>query len=557
MSMAAFSSPQHIMVCAAHMWGHTRALAILTARMVKLRSVTITFYVAAKLYDRTKAEIAGDTSPDDSDLLKRIRLVRIEQGDELIDPAVYRDGVLQTWDKLRNGHSIDCETVCSTPYALNLRVEPVSAFVIDGFTVEIFNVLFAQREAALIPATLKLYVWAPVSMAYFLAVHRKDVLPLVEEMAAREGISANDAAHAVFAQPKGRLIHCPGLPPMYDYELEPQALPFPPELCSRIWIQVGRMLQQTDGLITMDAATYNPAVTSAMREWFAETGRKVYYAGPLITSAQQPCSPSLFVGEDSADIKAFLDRQLAHRGENSVLLISFGSMFWPMDSTKLFAVLTVLIEQKVSFLMTRPSPYAQISDEILAKLQAYEDAFIANWIPQLAVLEHPATGWCLTHGGHNSVLESIYAGVPMIVWPVAADQEPNAVHLTDNLGIAYELLEVRLGAALGPIFRTGRKITGTVDAVVQEFRDVLARAFGPDGEAKRVRLQAVRERLRDAWADGGEGDDARGIARREVESFLDTVTCLDSSAPRVPSDQVVHSVEELGSSTHTRAVSFE
>ena len=82
-----------------------------------------------------------------------------------------------------------------------------------------------------------------------------------------------------------------------------------------------RMLQQTDGLITMDAAAYNPAITSAMREWFAETGRKVYYAGPLITSAQRPCSPSLFVGQDSANIKAFLDRQLTRHGENSVLLV--------------------------------------------------------------------------------------------------------------------------------------------------------------------------------------------------------------------------------------------
>ena len=82
--------------------------------------------------------------------------------------------------------------------------------------------------------------------------------------------------------------------------------------------------------------------------------------------------------------------------------------------------------------MTRPSPYAQIPDAFLAKLRDYQDAFIAEWIPQLAVLEHPvsvlsyrsanfrltkglpqATGWYLTHGGHNSVLESIYAGVPM------------------------------------------------------------------------------------------------------------------------------------------------
>ncbi|KAJ8495343.1 hypothetical protein ONZ51_g1760 [Trametes cubensis] len=489
------------------MTGHTRALAILAARMVKLRFVSITFCVASKLYDRTKAEIASDVPPNDYEPLARIRLVRIEQGEDLIDPAVYRDNFLQTWDQLRNGHFIECETAAGTPYTLKIRAEPLSACVVDGFAVEIFDALLAQRETAKLPAALKLYVWAPVSMAYFLAVFREDMLPLVEEMVARENVSVNDAAYTVF-------------PPMYDYELQPQALAIPPELCSRIWVRIGRMLQQTDGLITMDAAAYNPAVTSAMREWFAETGRKVYYAGPLITSAQRPCSPSLFVGQDSANIKAFLDRQLTRHGENSVLLISFGSMFWPMDSAKLFAILNVLIEQKVPFLMTRPSPYAQIPDAFLAKLQNYQDAFIANWIPQLAVLEHPATGWYLTHGGHNSVLESIYAGVPMIVWPVVADQEPNAVHLSDNLDVAYELLEVRLGAALEPTFRTSRELTGTVDAVTTEFRDVLARALGADGGAKRARLQGLRERLRDAWAQDGQGDDEKGVARREVESFF-------------------------------------
>ena len=67
----------------------------------------------------------------------------------------------------------------------------------QGFAVEIFDALLAQRETAKLPAALKLYVWAPVSMAYFLAVFREDMLPLVEEMVARENVSVNDAAYTV------------------------------------------------------------------------------------------------------------------------------------------------------------------------------------------------------------------------------------------------------------------------------------------------------------------------------------------------------------------------
>ena len=52
-----------------------------------------------------------------------------------------------------------------------------------------------------------------------------------------------------------------------------------------------------------------------------------------------------------------------------------------------------------------------------------------------------------------------------ILWPIAADQPVNAIHLTDHIGAAYELIEVRDGAGLGPILRNGKTPTGTLDAV--------------------------------------------------------------------------------------------
>ena len=35
------------------------------------------------------------------------------------------------------------------------------------------------------------------------------------------------------------------------------------------------------------------------------------------------------------------------------------------------------------------------------------------WIPQQVVLQHPAVGWFLTHGGVGSFHESVMAQVPM------------------------------------------------------------------------------------------------------------------------------------------------
>lgn len=92
----------------------------------------------------------------------------------------------------------------------------------------------------------------------------------------------------------------------------------------------------------------------------------------------------------------------------------------------------------------------------------------------------------------------------------------NAIHLSETLNVAYELIEVRHGSGAGKIYRNGRTPVGTIEAVMAEMRDVLDRAFGEDGARKRKNLLALRETLRAAWAEDG-------VARRDVEAFLDDI----------------------------------
>ena len=101
-----------------------------------------------------------------------------------------------------------------------------------------------------------------------------------------------------------------------------------------------------------------------------------------------------------------------------------------------------------------------------------------------------------------------------IVWPISADQPLNAIHLSENLDVGYELIEVRHGVGAGKIYRNGRVPVATVDAVKAEMRDVLERAYSEEGARKRSNVLSVQKKLQAAWAEDG-------IARREVEAFLD------------------------------------
>ncbi|EOA26036.1 hypothetical protein CARUB_v10019444mg [Capsella rubella] len=61
---------------------------------------------------------------------------------------------------------------------------------------------------------------------------------------------------------------------------------------------------------------------------------------------------------------------------------------------------------------------------------------ISSWAPQAEILAHQAIGGFITHCGWNSILESVVSGVPMIAWPLFAEQKMNATLLNEELGIA-------------------------------------------------------------------------------------------------------------------------
>ncbi|XP_027062814.2 UDP-glycosyltransferase 71E1-like [Coffea arabica] len=88
-----------------------------------------------------------------------------------------------------------------------------------------------------------------------------------------------------------------------------------------------------------------------------------------------------------------------------------------------------------------PSEYENL-DEVLPEGFLQRTATVGKvigWAPQAAVLSHPAMGGFVSHCGWNSILESVWCGVPVATWPLYAEQQENAFLMVKDLAMAVEI----------------------------------------------------------------------------------------------------------------------
>jgi len=163
-----------------------------------------------------------------------------------------------------------------------------------------------------------------------------------------------------------------------------------------------------------------------------------------------PVGPIIQMGsidhENGMECLRWLDEQ----EPKSVLYVSFGSGgTLSQDQLNELAFGLELSGQKFLWVVRAPSGAvnsAYFGAETKDPLQFLPQGFlertkqqglvVPSWAPQIQVLGHSATGGFLSHCGWNSVLESVVQGVPVIAWPLFAEQSLNAAILTDDLKVA-------------------------------------------------------------------------------------------------------------------------
>ncbi|PSR79622.1 hypothetical protein PHLCEN_2v6923 [Hermanssonia centrifuga] len=512
------STKSHILLAAYQAWGHTRPLCTLAARIVKSRSILVTLVTTRPFFDRVEKEISRNFSPEETSLKSRIRLVALATNEaNPMDIMSLNISFATAYETLAKEEPLTC---FKTGEQLPAVPSP------DVAILDIFAEMMLRSVRKLSKKPVKVYCWmsASATSAYTLfgPAHRNtsgNLRATLEEEAQRTGKSLPEVAEEFFTEVKGKVIHVPGLPPMYDYELSPQEMVIKgPPILGPLQLAAVELINECDGILVATPECYEPTETvRAMREWFAETSRPVYAFGPMLP----PFGQNATVNEkkqsaNSGEIDELLERALKTHGEHSLVYISFGSVFWSVEPEKIWAFLDVMIEKKIPFIMSHGSPFAQVPDSVKEKVNAFGLGVLSPWSPQQAILAHPATGWFVTHCGFNSIMESLSFGVPMICWPYQADQPQNAVHLTDNLEVAYELIEVRNSLGLKPIYRNGKSSVGTIEAVREEAHRVLDSAFGEDGAKKRAKAVELQTAFEDVWAEGGS-------SLADLNRFLDTI----------------------------------
>ncbi|KAI0745365.1 UDP-Glycosyltransferase/glycogen phosphorylase [Earliella scabrosa] len=496
--------------------GHTRPMIHLAARIVKLRPVTLTMLTTDSFYERVKIELSRSFDGNEEEYATRLRV--IAAGDVVFIRSDEADqGFVSAWKTLIE----ERELVCTKTGVRYPPVPKPKAVILDFFSVDAFD-----SVKSLSGDSVKVYSWEPGSTSALFHLFgpenlggKGNIRIKAEEQARATGRSYEEVAMEMTFGTEGKVVRIPGMPPMYDYEYYPQDFPMPKDMGSKIFPRVYETLEKSDGILLFTPESYEPEAVAAAREWFAATGRHAYTTGPLLPSGSKSAAVAneQKLSNESNEIVTFLDETLKTSGEKSLVYISFGSMLWPVKTPeKVWAFLDVLMELKLPFILSHASPMAAIPDEVKEKVKVYGKAILSPWTPQQLILDHPALGWFVAHGGHNGVTEAISAGVPQIFWPFTGDQPLNAIHYTDNLQIGYELLEVRSGHGLKPIYRTGYTPKGTIEAVKAEAREVLAKAFGEDGAQKRARLQELRKKVTSEWEEGGS-------SKRDVCALLDSL----------------------------------
>ncbi|KAK6147035.1 hypothetical protein DH2020_017947 [Rehmannia glutinosa] len=177
----------------------------------------------------------------------------------------------------------------------------------------------------------------------------------------------------------------------------------------------------------------------------------------------------------------------------SVLYVSFGSVV-QTNKEVIEEIAQGLLLSEVNFIWAIRPQIVSYTDDTRVLPAGFEDdvkdrGLIVPWCNQIDVLSNRAVGGFLTHCGWNSILESIWCGVPMICYPVTYDQPTNRKLVVDDWKVGINLCD---GVSLNreEVAEKIKKLMSgeTSDGIktqMKNIRNITHNALAKDGSSER------------------------------------------------------------------------
>lgn len=238
-----------------------------------------------------------------------------------------------------------------------------------------------------------------------------------------------------------KLVHFPGMPSIRALDMPVMFQDKETEM-SKVRQYQFKRIAEGKGVLVNSFDWLETKALKALKDGVCVPGRptpKVYCIGPLINDGKKT------VNDEKHECLSWLDAQ----PQQSVVFLCFGSK-GAFSEAQLKEIACGIESSGQRFLWAVRSPPEEQSKFLEPDLERLLPAgflertrdrgmVVKSWVPQAEVVQHKAIGAFVTHCGWNSTLEAIMSGLPMICWPLYAEQSLNKVFMVEEMKIAVPL----------------------------------------------------------------------------------------------------------------------
>jgi UDP:flavonoid glycosyltransferase YjiC (YdhE family) len=297
------------------------------------------------------------------------------------------------------------------------------------------------------------------------------------------------------------LVHCPGMPPIRALDM-PRIMQDKESDPTKVLVHLFGRIPEAAGVLVNTFEWLEPGALKALADGGVVPGRtmrKVYCIGPMVNDGKKESG-------ERHECLAWLNKQ----PKQSVVFLCFGSK-GAFSKAQLQEIAHGLESSGQRFLWAVRSPPEEQSQFPEPDLEGLLPAgflertkgrglVVKSWVPQAEVVQHEALGAFVTHCGWNSTLEAIMSGLPMICWPLYAEQGLNKVFMVEEMKIGVEMAGYEE-------FVKAEEVEAKVRLVMET----------EEGNALRERLAVAREKALEATKEGGSSVVAFAEFMRDME----------------------------------------